>query len=1085
MLFHNSIFSDKFFAEIQAEISHYFETKIPNVEAKIKALSDWYEALRSGKVGKLTEKQQQGEFLDLLFETVLGYEKKAEEWKLQKEYTFENGAEADGVLGFFSVSRSPIIKVAIELKGLRIDLDKRQNQRADRFTPVQQAFHYAYQAKETCEWVIVSNFDEIRLYHASDPNRYESFLFEEIMLERHVSDKKEKSSPAFFAQKYPNLPKFFYLLTYGQLYNVLDKGEKSEKGDLPSTKQLYTNRIKRLETITFEFYLGYKKHRKQLYEHILSENPNLGLPDEDIFNLANTIFDRLIFMRFAEEIGIFERKIMMEYLHFMRDIPTDEPVAWFNIRAYFRSFDKGYREAVPPFNGELFKPSSILEQMVIQNAILIDILVFLKGYDFKNELKVDILGHIFEQSLNDNLDSPLFKGGQGGIRNQDGIFYTPEYITDFMIGETLMTYLEEHKQLIYKDLEIDYLSEFEEDHRRWAAEKTDWTRTQSIETHANFFAQYKIVLQNVKILDPACGSGAFLTRVFDYLLKENELVMNELDKFSEQVYEELIPEPLNLSPTKGKKKNTQDMFLLQEAKENKKGRKLAILGNEILLNNLFGVDINQESVEITKLSLWLKTANKHKISLVDLSKNIKIGNSLISDKTIDRKAFEWEKEFSFGKFDLVMGNPPYVRMQVLHNSNPKAISYFKENYQTAQTSYYDLYVLFVEKGYNILKDNGLCSFILPNKFFTTDYGQGLRHFLASHKSLRQLVNFGHYQVFENATIYTCTLFLGKKNYTKFKYAEVNPAILGTDTKISYEVYPAEKLEENTWIFGTNKEQNERENLKNKGIRLIDLPCQMSRGSSTGNDNIFIVKQLEEIIYENGLGEKIALESDILKKAIFATDFSRYYFREKWEYYVIFPYEIKDGKTEILSEEVFATCYPLTYQYLFSKKDTLSLRKQNGKWYEYSAARSLKTHIESDILIPLLANRGLFAFLPDNKNEYTLMAGGGFSLKIDNQAISKQYLLGLLNSKLLFNFLEQMSNTFRGGWITCTKQYFSEIPIKIPDFSDLMEKELYDQIVELVNSLLFLYKEKDEHANQIEQIENEIESAVHKLYGLEN
>ncbi len=182
------------------------------------------------------------------------------------------------------------------------------------------------------------------------------------------------------------------------------------------------------------------------------------------------------------------------------------------------------------------------------------------------------------------------------------------------------------------------------------------------------------------------------------------------------------------------------------------------------------------------------------------------------------------------------------------------------------------------------------------------------------------------------------------------------------------------------------------------------------------------------------------------------------FNRNKNYRILFPYHInKDGVT-LIDESNLKSQYPKAYKYLLSKRKELEKRKQSSRWYAYSAARNLLLHSKAEILIPLLADKGLFTALPSEKEKYTLMAGGGFSISIDNEKVNDKYLLGLLNSNLLFWHLQKLSNVFRGGWITCTKQYFSQLPIKVVNREN---RSLHDEIVQLVETMLQLNKAKQQ------------------------
>ncbi|TAD96067.1 MAG: hypothetical protein EAZ97_14640, partial [Bacteroidetes bacterium] len=361
------------------------------------------------------------------------------------------------------------------------------------------------------------------------------------------------------------------------------------------------------ENIKQKFYKNYKKNLQILHQHLQECNPNLAI---DYF-VAQKIVDRLVFIRFAKKIKITNSKFIEDF----------EIYSWQNLLDLFHLFDQNFNEKIPNFSSELFKPLPILYELRVENDIFQTIFHFSNLYD---NLKIDILGHIFEQSLNENTT----------LRRKHGVFYTSEYITDYMIKQTLLKLLTEKKEEIYKSLEIDFISEFETDLLRWQ-NQNEINRQKAAQIYTDFFIAYENVLKNIKILDPACGSGVFLTRVFDFLLKEREKVYS-------------------------KKQKTAELFYKNFDK--------AEIGRNILLENLFGVDLNKESTEITKLSLWLKTANRF-VSLANLSENIKQGNSLIHDLSITDRAFDWQKSFpkvmESGGFDLILGNPPYFSMSTL------------------------------------------------------------------------------------------------------------------------------------------------------------------------------------------------------------------------------------------------------------------------------------------------------------------------------------------------------------------------------------------------------------------------------------
>ena len=186
-------------------------------------------------------------------------------------------------------------------------------------------------------------------------------------------------------------------------------------------------------------------------------------------------------------------------------------------------------------------------------------------------------------------------------------------------------------------------------------------------------------------------------------------------------------------------------------------------------------------------------------------------------------------------------------------------------------------------------------------------------------------------------------------------------------------------------------------------------------------------------------------------------------------------------------------FPKAYKYLISRRKELETRKQFSAWYGFSAPRNLEVHDKAQILVPLLADRGMYCRLPEKAQKYCLMASGGFSITVDSSSeLSPNYVLALLNSKLLFWRLRSISNKFRGGWITCTKQYVETLPIHHIEFNNPIEKTRHDKMVLLVERMLFLIKrfpelktdhEKTALQRQIDATDRQIDQLVYELYGL--
>ena len=390
----------------------------------------------------------------------------------------------------------------------------------------------------------------------------------------------------------------------------------------------------------------------------------------------------------------------------------------------------------------------------------------ISDYDFDSDLNVNILGHIFEQSISDIEELKKSISGEEfdqkkSKRKKDGIFYTPQYITKYIVENSIKNWLDDKR----KELGEDDLPKLNEKDYIFDIAKKNYTK--NYRKHIEFWQQYREAVRNIKIIDPACGSGAFLITAFEFLLNYNKYLD---DKIFDLV-------------------GTSDLFSDRTKK--------------ILQNNIFGVDLNKESVEITKLSLWLKTADKNK-TLASLENNIKCGNSLIDDPEIaGNLAFNWEKEFpeifANGGFDIVVGNPPYVLCQP-SNTNEKTLKFYN-NFEVSSYKI-DLYHLFFEKGIILSKNNGYISFITPNTYLVNKYNLKLREFILRNTQIKEIINYKNI-VFEDANVDVSTIILKKSKYT-----DENVKILlssKNENKIVLEKQQNDWLKDDEKIFNLRKE----------------------------------------------------------------------------------------------------------------------------------------------------------------------------------------------------------------------------------------------------------------------------------------
>ncbi|MDP1621247.1 MAG: TaqI-like C-terminal specificity domain-containing protein [Bacteroidales bacterium] len=743
-----NIFGSKIY--LQKLANFRIDDKI-DLAAKTEIIAKYIKALDSGKIERTKEESIQADFMNKFFGDILGYDyTDPTVWNLEKEFkSITDGTKSDGALGFFKIEGKTVVtdvRATIELKDALTDLDKPQNRVNDRRTPVEQAFSYASKVGGRCKWVIVSNFREVRLYHASDQSKYEIFVLNQMLNQEC-------------------LKRFFFLMHRDRLISMSSESE---------IDILYRERQEHEQTITKIFYTEYKIQRIELFEHIKLNNP--GKDELMILTKTQKLLDRFIFICFCENASLLPPntlKKIKDIINNAFDLEKDK--LWRQLKGLFHSIDLGNPGMdINKFNGGLFRKDDELDNFTIRDEVLLK-MIKLSENDFSSDLNVNILGHIFEQSIS---DIEVFKAriGNGkslheeakqevrknGKRKKDGIFYTPEFITRSIVNEAIGGWLDDCKnELGFYNLPDLTKADFASVHtvRRKSKETGKMYEALSynliIEKHIHFWESYKERLLQIKVLDPACGSGAFLNQAFDFLYTEGRKVNDELSLL---------------------RAGQLEVFELDR---------------HILTNNLFGVDINPESVEITKLSLWLKTANKGK-ELAELDENIKCGNSLVDDPTVSHNhAFNWFIEFpnvfpnhrkhyeikdkatldfvedpsynyknpdskGFIKhgFDVIIGNPPWGAYLDQVSSN-----YLLVKYPVIPGKIKDTYLYFTLLAISLLKNNGYLGFVIPNTWLLINNAKGFREFLLQFK-VKKIIDYGD-NVFSDAIV-ECTTLIVKK-----------------------------------------------------------------------------------------------------------------------------------------------------------------------------------------------------------------------------------------------------------------------------------------------------------------------------------
>ncbi len=599
-------------------------------------------------------------------------------------------------------------------------------------------------------------------------------------------------------------------------------------------------------------------------------------------------------------------------------------------------------------------------------------------------------------------------------------------------------------------------------------------------------------ISKLRILDPACGSGSFLLRAYQKLLDYHLEYYIGLKKPPKEVY--YIG------------KDNVPRLTIREKKR-------------ILTNNIYGVDIDVNAVEVTKLSLLLKVLedeNKDVLEqqqklyqekvLPNLSYNIKCGNSLIGNDILDQEElehneilklnpFNWEHEFPLvfanGGFDAVIGNPPYIKIQTMKETLPKSLDYYKTHYLSAKKGNYDIYVVFVEKAINLINENGKIGYILPHKFFNAKYGEALRELIKKNKLLDKIVHFGDIQIFSKATTYTCLLFLDYNSSNSFDFYKVENIKLLNSNEY-WDSYEYDDLDNDSWIFldkhyrGILRKINSAENKK-----LNEL-AKIFQGLVTSADNIYILKCLEEdetyCKFLDNDGNEIILESELFKpflKNIKDKSFEPYMDVDS-EYKLLFPYKLEMGKAIPLELKEIKK-YPRIYEYLSSYKKDLQNRSniKSNKWWYFSRHQNLSIMEEPKLIIPVLSLYPRLIY--DTKGFYMTGGGGGpfYGLRPLDDEMSILYLMGILNSNVFNFYVSKKSTQMRGGYFRYSKQFIEKFPI--PLNNDLRIIKDVEKIISLNKELQSVKTPQEEKLLkiQVDKVNEQINARVYELYGLTN
>ena len=794
-------------------------------------------------------------------------------------------------------------------------------------------------------------------------------------------------------------------------------------------------------------------YRQELARSYKRKNPELN--SDELTEVTQRTLDRLVFMRFLED-KLIETDSLIEDLH-KRGKP-------------WRNFISASRRLNRIYNGVIFKEHRLLDN----ESFKPDERVFDKisrslshagsPYDF-NAIPIHILGSIYERFLGKVIvatDKRARIEEKPEVRKAGGVYYTPEYIVRYIVEHTVGKLIE---------------------------------------------GKTPEEISGMRFADVACGSGSFLLGVYDTLLRYHTEYYN-------------------------RNKRTRAEGLKAGCIERSDGALQLSLWRKrgILLNNIYGVDIDPQAVEVAQLSLYLKlleeetTASAHQQQmelrealLPALNNNIVRGNSLIGWDILEGKLFDTSDErklnpMSFedtfpevmkrGGFDAIVGNPPYIRIQTLQETAPNSVEYFGRRYETARKGNYDIYVIFVERALGLLNDHGRFAYILPHKFFNANYGQPLRRLLSKKRCVDQIVHFGHEQVFDGASTYTCLLFLNGTESEQCRIVKV-PDLAGwrkTENAVRGAV-PAASLTDGEWNFPVGAGSELLAKLKRMPIKLENTTTRIFQGAKTSADKIYIVEEVRRgkegvKIFSPEKKQDYWLEADLLHPLVKGGDSKRYHL-SRTNRLILFPYAKQDteGPAKLIPQAVFKDRYPLAWAYLNENKPYLEDRERGRmrgpSWYAYGRSQAIDVMAQSKIFTPDIALHSSFSLDETGELFFTGGVAGGYGILVAPN-YSREYLLGLLNSNLLDWFIHETATQMRGGWFSYESRFIRNLPIRIVNPSDSRDSASRDRIVGLVNQMIAAKRqlsaartERDKNLfeNKCANFDGQINQLVYRLYGL--
>lgn len=982
----------------------YLKKQIPNtlppIPSKHLEIIQTWQVLTEKK--HLGERKFEGDLTARFFVDILGWQgstSKTPTLDAQYNIASENRTP-DIALGQFSDKSAKVFMVG-EYKGTKTNLDiKQKGEGYQNRTPVEQARNYASLLQPNCQFYLVTNMTEWRLYaNNSSPDRYERWFLSEL------------SEPAHYWR-------FTALLSESAILNgrTLKWLQESDQQDKEITRALYSE---------------YQKMRWNSIISLAESNPKLTALA--IIDPSQTLLDRILFIAFAEDNGLLPDDTYKTHAK-----ATATQSAWDNLKALFHAIDTGSRDkpqTIPAYNGGLFAKNEALDNLSIEDELIQGFLA-LTAYDFAAEVRVTVLGHIFEQSVAEleqlreaaeakpksfisdlaKRIAPIQTKGRSvtGKRKQDGIVYTPDAITRFIVQNTLGRYLEAQQ--------TEVRSQYETSKGEWYKIAPEGLGTGAPIKNKQkdidigeylYWTAWQTRLESIKVIDPSCGSGAFLVAAFDVFAP---------------YYRELALALRRLYPA------TLEEFNGDRA---------------ILTHNLYGVDINAGAIEIAKLSLWLKTAKQGQ-KLDSLDGHLVCGNSLRfkpdNKSRFSSEHFGWKTTFknilANGGFDVVLGNPPYVRQELIKPYKAMLEAEFK-----IYDSVADLYAYFYEIGLRLLKSGGCLGYISSSTFFKTGSGATLRRYLLENARVQIIVDFGDLQVFEGVTTYPAIVCLEKGKVEAdhvLQFAQIQNveqlATLDTSFIQSAADMPQSQLTAENWQMESDVQAVLRYKLIHGHKTLKEVYGSPYRGLLTGLNEAFVIDRATR-------DKLIAADSksvELLKPFIEGKDLKKWRIEQRDMWLILCPkgWTRKQSKNNTETEDTaqiwMQQNYPAIMEWLKPFEGNAKKRGDKGDfWWELRACSYYDIYEKPKLIYPEISQGSKFSI--DDSNCFVNKTI--FTIKI-----ADYFLLGLLNSKIIWRILSDVCSALRGGeWRLMLQSIYIET-LPIPE-ADETQKQIIATLAE--------------------------------------